>query len=197
MNRRKQLTPGTSSKFREAVPQVERKGKSRRSSSSFFAFAPVIAISFAPVDHLRYQTHIFDIRSSGNGSCSPLPFSRSSLFDFHLIFSTMKRIASRFRSALSPDSEEHIPARRTIEAPVQHIDLFGPSLEPIPAPISIEQERRRSEFEHARVRNEAVDMEKLGGRVKETDSRETGSFSPPLCQSERKGQANHSRDRNR
>jgi len=88
----------------------------------------------------------------------------------------MKRIASRFRSALSPDIEDHISARRTIEAPVQHVDLFGSSLEPIPAPISIEQERRRSEFEHARVRNEAVDMDKLSGRVVETDSRETGTF---------------------
>ncbi|GAA6016005.1 hypothetical protein JCM11491_007141 [Sporobolomyces phaffii] len=71
----------------------------------------------------------------------------------------MKRIASRLRSALASDSEDFAPPpRRAIEGPpsLQQVDLFGPSLDPIPAPISPEQERGRDEFERARTRHDAT-----------------------------------------
>ncbi|GAA5883955.1 hypothetical protein JCM16303_004723 [Sporobolomyces ruberrimus] len=74
----------------------------------------------------------------------------------------MKRIASRLRSALATDPEDYSPPRRAIEAPpsIQHVDLFGPSLDPIPAPLSTEQEQGRNEFERARRRNDSVDATK-------------------------------------
>ncbi|GAA5842501.1 hypothetical protein JCM3766R1_002609 [Sporobolomyces carnicolor] len=75
----------------------------------------------------------------------------------------MKRIASRLRTALAPDSEDYVPPRRAIQGPpsLQQVDLFGPSLDPIPAPLSAEQEQGRNDFESARSRNEAVENNKV------------------------------------
>lgn len=93
----------------------------------------------------------------------------------------MKRIASRLRSALAPENEDYVPPpRRAIEGPpsLQQVDLFGPSLDPIPAPLSTEQGQGREEFERARNRNEAVELKKaanVGGDVRE--SSESGEQS--------------------
>ncbi|GAA6063165.1 hypothetical protein JCM10212_005010 [Sporobolomyces blumeae] len=75
--------------------------------------------------------------------------------------STMKRFTSRLRSAFAPDGGESVaPPRRAVES-AQDVDLFGPTLSPIPQPISSQQSGRRSEFERARTRSKAIKQVKV------------------------------------
>ncbi|GAA5934489.1 uncharacterized protein JCM15063_004590 [Sporobolomyces koalae] len=67
----------------------------------------------------------------------------------------MRKIASRLRLAVTHDGEGLPSSPPAFEPRLeQQFDLFGVAADPVPAPITAEQEQRRLEFEDARLRNE-------------------------------------------